>query len=192
MQLNDLVPELNLMIPQAAPAQLQRALLESIKDFMAETQVFTDRCNLQLQNGVPEYQMLIAKCQSVVSIRGVMIDGMWIRSWARDGHEDVVILGSDYDDGSCAIVEYAWKIRDEDCDIPDKIKTDYWWTVTNGALRRLHRMFGSTIVSAGRAQDADSQWEAGIANVKSRRVMQFSNSRPRMHRSRSNSGRFRL
>jgi hypothetical protein len=175
------------MAPLASPAQLQKSLLQAVRQFMNQSQVFTDRLELHLQMGVSEYLVEPPKCQFIVSIRGVFVNGEPTSYWSRDGHEDVVCFVDDMSDCDCAVVEYAWAVQREDCAIPDKIwdDPDYWWTVQNGALRIMHRMFGSTIVSQQRAFDADLEWRNGVANAKSRKVMNFSNSRPRMHRSRN-------
>lgn len=156
---------------------------------MNETQVFTDRIEIHPQDGVSEYLLDIPKCQFISSIKAAWLNGAPTAFWKRDGHEDVIIFGSPLTDCDCAIVEYAWTMRSEDCDVPDRIREDpdYWWTVKNGALRQMHRMFGSTVVSPGRAADADLEWQNGVANAKARRIMNFSSSRPRMHRSRNRS-----
>jgi hypothetical protein len=181
------------MAPLAGPSQLQKALLQAVRQFMNQSQVFTDRLELHLQSGVSEYLVDPPKCQTIVSIKGVFVNGEPTSYWARDGHEDVVCFYDDMTDCDCAVVEYAWAVKREDCEIPDKIwdDADYWWTVQNGALRIMHRMFGSTIVSQQRALDADEEWRNGVGNAKGRRVMNFSNSRPRMHRSRNRGRGFR-
>lgn len=189
-KITDLVPDLQLMAPMAGPAQLQKALLEAIRQFMNQTQVFTNRIEIYPQDGVSEYQLFPPEGHFISSIRGAWVNGEPTSFWQRDGHEEVIIFGDDLSDCDCAVVEYAWALSSADCDVPDRIREDpdYWWTVQNGALRILHRMFGSTVVSQQRAADADLEWNNGVGNVKGRKIKQFSNNRPRMHRSRNRGG----
>lgn len=183
----DLAAELQLMVPMAGPAQLQKSLLEAVRMFMTETQVFTDRCEVFPQTGVYEYLVDPPRCQFIVSIRGVFVNGEPVSYWTRDGHEPVVCVSMDLKESDCMMVDYAWSVANTDCEVPDRIRQDpnYWWTVQNGALRMMHRMFGSTVVSPQRAGDADMEWQNGVGNAKGRKIMGFSNSRPIMHRSRN-------
>lgn len=192
-KVTDLAAELQLMIPMAGPSQLQVSLLEAVRMFMNETQVFTDRCEVFPQKGVHEYLVDPPKCHFISSIRGVFVNGEPVSYWTRDGHEPVVGVAMDLSECDCMVVDYAWTVRDKECEVPDRIREDpeYWWTVQNGALRIMHRMFGSQVVSPQRALDADIQWRDGVANVKGRRIMNFSNSRPRMHRTRNRGGGIR-
>jgi hypothetical protein len=191
--LERLTSRLALMCPNAAPAQLQLALVEAAKDFMAQTQVFTDRAALPLQSGVTEYCIDLRHDQALVSVHSVEINGCEITDWRRDGHEDVVIVPAGYAPREAghpysrtlhdpharhcmpqAWVHYAWKIKTPAAELPEKLVDDYWMALSAKALSILHRMFGSLIVSAGRAQDCDEQYSNEVANIRARAAADFS------------------
>ena len=81
-------------------------------------------------------------------------------------------------------MKYSWKIGRDDCEIPDKLYEDYLPAVQQAALATLHSMFGTAVVSASRAAIAEAKYQDILADVKGRKVFNFSHSRPRMHRRR--------
>lgn len=184
MQVSDFMPSVELMAPDAEPLQLQEAIRHAVVRFMTESQVFTAYWTIPVQECVDEYFIDLPECRRLVGIIGVTRNGTPFDSWARDDHEDVIKLFDQPGPCDCFEMKYSWKIGRDDCEIPDKLYEDYLPAVQQAALATLHSMFGTAVVSASRAAIAEAKYQDILADVKGRKVFNFSHSRPRMHRRR--------
>ncbi|PHM52098.1 hypothetical protein [Xenorhabdus sp. KK7.4] len=179
---SDLVAPLQLMCRSVGPAQAQLALVESMKTFMLETEIFTDTLQIPYQTGVCEYWLDIPADQLISSIINVSVNGESTTRWARDGQYNVVQLFDDYHEGACVLVHYSWAITGIDnCQIPTEFLTRFRMPILDGARQYLHSMYGSQMVDYVVAQLAARQFHDAIADTKASRIMNFSNSRPKMH-----------
>lgn len=190
MQINDFMPAVEMMAPDAEPLQIQEAIRNGIIRFMTESQVFTAYWTVPVQECVTEYMIDLPDCQRLVGILGVTANGQALDNWSRDDHEDVLLFDNP---PGCACVEmkYSWKIGRDGCDIPEKLYEDYLDAVKYAALSDLHRMFGTAVVSISRSADAEQQYLTQLAEVKARKVFGFAHRLPRMHTGRRRRGMFR-
>lgn len=180
-RLNDLFPPLQLMCTAVGPAQAQMALVEAVKHFMQETGLFDDTCRAWYQQGVNEYLMEVPSGRQVVSVMSVTVDGESQTRWSRDGIHNVIRLHDTFADGACIDIVYTWALDGTDnCELPDVLTGQYRMAILNGARMFLHQMFGSQIVDYNVAMIAARQFQEAIVNLKAHRVMNFSNSRPKM------------
>lgn len=184
MLVSDFMPSVELLAPEAEPLQLQEAIRHAVVRFMSDSQVFTAYWTLPAQECVSEYFIDLPECRRLVGIVGVTRNGVPYDNWARDDHEDVIKIFDQPSGRDCFEVKYSWKIGRDDCEIPEKVYEDYLPAIQYAALATLHSIFGSAVVSASRAQTAESKYQEELANVKGRKVFNFSHSRPRMHRRR--------
>lgn len=188
MQVEDFMPAVEMLAADAEPLQLQEAIKNAVVRFMTDSQVFTAYWPVPVQECVDEYFIDLPECRRLVGIIGVTRNGTPYHNWARDDHEDVIKLFDQPTSCDCFEVKYSWKIGRDDCEIPEKVYEDYLPAVQQAALSQLHRMFGTQVVSASRAADAEATYLTLLAEVKARKVFNFSHSRPRMHRMRGRRG----
>lgn len=186
MRVNDFMPSVELMAPDAEPLQLQEAIRNAVVRLMTDSQVFTGYWTIPMQECIDEYYIDLPECRRLVGIIGVTRNGLPYTKWARDDHEDVIRLFDNAGPCDCFEMKYSWKIGRDDCDIPDKVYEDYLPAVVQAALVTLHEMFGTQVVSASRAATAEAKYLTLLAEIKARKVFNFSRSRPRMHRQRAN------
>lgn len=157
------------------------ALVEAIKQFMQETGVFDDRCRAYYQTGVSEYIMDVPEGRTVVSVMSVDVNGESTTQWSRDGIFNNVRLFDGYEDGACIDIRYTWALDgSSNCELPDELVGQFRMTILDGARMFLHQMYGAQFVDYNVAMFAGRQFSDAIANVKARRIMNFSNSRPKM------------
>lgn len=188
MQISDFMPSVEMLAPDAEPLQLQEAIRHAIVKFMTESQVFTAYWAVPVQECVDEYFIDLPECRRLVGIIGVTRNGVPYPNWARDDHEDVIKLFDAPGPCDCFEMKYSWKIGRDDCDVPEKVYEDYLPAIQQAALITLHSMFGTEVVSASRAATAERQYGNILADVKARKIFNFSHSRPRMHRNRGRRG----
>lgn len=182
-RLDEFMPFVQLLASTADPMQIQEATRSAVIRFMRDSQVFDDYLTLPVQPQVFEYVLDPPECRVIVGVKGVKVNGSPYSEWQRDSHEDVIMFRAELD-RSCVEVNYTWTIGRDDCDIPEKVYEDYMPVIEQASLAKLHTMFGTSVVSASRAETAERAYQGLLADVLGRKIFNFSNSRPKMHRQR--------
>lgn len=182
MQISDFMPSVELLVPDAEPLQVQEAIRQAVVQFMSESHVFTAYWTIPVQACIDEYYIDLPDAHRMAAILGVTRNGHPYYNWVRDDHENVIKLLDVPGPCDCVELKYSWKISRDACEVPDKLYEDYLPAVQQAALVILHKMFGTASVSASRAADAERSYNDILAKVAASRMLNFSRSRPRMHR----------
>lgn len=175
--------------PDAPSSIIQHAVRESIVRFMRETQVAVDFSQFPLSPKVPDYVIDVPDCRIVIDVRSVKVgmqntvpDDTWVElQRTTDYSVDIdhggmpSIILRDAPQESChrpleqdMVVEYAWSISRDDCEIPDYLYEAYMTEIKDGALAELYAIPGQEWTNLQYAMMMRERVEDRYRQIKSR------------------------